>query len=57
MDRDVIRADEKSLLKVGLNIKADGEQPKGRPKQRWCDTLDGELCVIFHPDRVFDRTK
>ena len=53
-----IRANENSLAKIGLNIEVDGKRPKGRPKQRWLDTLDGDLKASrLHPDQAFDRAK
>lgn len=49
----VIRTYENSFAKIGLNIPIDGKQPKCRPKQRWLDTLDGELRTSrLHPDQA-----
>lgn len=42
-----------SIAKIGMNIEVDGKRPKVRPKQRWIDTLDGDLkSVRLHPDKI-----
>ncbi|EYC43524.1 hypothetical protein Y032_0491g2404 [Ancylostoma ceylanicum] len=39
----VLRANEDTICKVGLDLEVPGKQPKGRPKQRWLDTLHADL--------------
>jgi hypothetical protein len=53
-----LRSDDDSLAKTGLNIDIAGKRPKGRPKQRWLDTLHADLqAARLHPDQAFDREK
>ncbi|RCN32831.1 hypothetical protein ANCCAN_21354 [Ancylostoma caninum] len=34
-----------------------GKRPKGRPTQRWLDTVHGDLKTArIHPDQAHDRT-
>lgn len=45
----------RSLAKIGLNSKVDGNQLEDRPNQRLVDTLDNDLKTSrLHP---FDREK
>ncbi|KIH65377.1 hypothetical protein ANCDUO_04303 [Ancylostoma duodenale] len=54
----VLRADSDSVCKVGFNLDVGGKRPKGRPKQRWMDTLHADLKAAgIHPDQAHDRTK
>ena len=54
----VLRADDNSLAQIGLNIDIPGKRPKGRPRQRWLDTLHADLqAARLHPDQAFDREK
>uniref|UniRef100_A0A7I4Y4S3 Reverse transcriptase domain-containing protein n=1 Tax=Haemonchus contortus TaxID=6289 RepID=A0A7I4Y4S3_HAECO len=47
----VLRADEGSVRKIGLNLDVSGRRPRGRPKQRWLDTLHEDLKTVnIHPD-------
>ncbi|VDO19781.1 unnamed protein product [Heligmosomoides polygyrus] len=54
----VLPASGDTVRKIGLNIDVPGKRPKGRPKQRWLDTLHVDLKVAgIHPDQAFDRVK
>ncbi|EYC37026.1 hypothetical protein Y032_0834g2591 [Ancylostoma ceylanicum] len=54
----VLRANEYTICKVGLNLEVPGKRPKGRPKQRWLDTLHVDLKHVgVHPDQAHDRVK
>ncbi|XGW10232.1 hypothetical protein V3C99_012037 [Haemonchus contortus] len=54
----VLRADEGSVRKIGLNLDVSGRRPRGRPKQRWLDTLHEDLKTVnIHPDQAFNREK
>lgn len=45
---------EDSLIKINLNIEVDGELLEDWPKQKWLDTLDGDLKASrLHPDQAF----
>ncbi|VDO85384.1 unnamed protein product [Heligmosomoides polygyrus] len=47
----VLRGKEDSVRKIGLNFEVIGKQPRGRPKQRWADTLHMDLKVAgVHSD-------
>nr|CDJ95465.1 RNA-directed DNA polymerase (reverse transcriptase) domain containing protein [Haemonchus contortus] len=54
----VLRADEGSVRTIGLNLDVSGKRPRGRPKQRWLDTLHEDLKTVnIHPDQAFNREK
>ncbi|EYB87852.1 hypothetical protein Y032_0256g368 [Ancylostoma ceylanicum] len=54
----VLRANEDTICKVGLDLEVPGKRPKGRPKQRWLDTLHADLKHVgVHPDQAHDRAK
>ncbi|EYB91787.1 hypothetical protein Y032_0202g1790 [Ancylostoma ceylanicum] len=54
----VLRANKDTICKVGLNLEVPGKRPKGRPKQRWLDTLHADLKHVgVHPDQARDRVK
>ncbi|VDP17072.1 unnamed protein product [Heligmosomoides polygyrus] len=54
----VLRANDDSVCKIGLNLEVPGKRPRGRPKQRWLDTLHLDLKIAgVHPDQAFDREK
>ncbi|EYC25625.1 hypothetical protein Y032_0011g1303 [Ancylostoma ceylanicum] len=54
----VLRAESGSVCKIGFNLDVTGKRPKGRPKQRWMDTLHVDLKTVgMHPDQAHDRTK
>ncbi|VDO86743.1 unnamed protein product [Heligmosomoides polygyrus] len=56
--RHVLRGEEDSVRKIGLNFEVIGKRPRGRPKQRWADTLHTDLKVAgFHPDLALDRER
>ncbi|VDP10957.1 unnamed protein product [Heligmosomoides polygyrus] len=47
---------ELSVRKIGLNLNVIGKRPRGRPKQRWLDTLHTDLKITgVHPDLALDR--
>ncbi|VDP08233.1 unnamed protein product [Heligmosomoides polygyrus] len=51
----VLRGKEDSVRKIGLNFEVIGKRSRGRPKQRWADTLHMDLKVAgVHPDLALD---
>ncbi|VDO70203.1 unnamed protein product [Heligmosomoides polygyrus] len=51
----VLRGKEDSVGKIGLNFEVIGKRHRGRPKQRWSDTLHMDLKVAgVHPDLALD---
>ncbi|VDO43534.1 unnamed protein product [Haemonchus placei] len=46
-----LHAKNESARKIGLNLNASEERPKGRPKQRWLDTLHGDLKGTVHDEK------
>ncbi|EYC05843.1 hypothetical protein Y032_0080g1396 [Ancylostoma ceylanicum] len=56
--RHVLRANEDTICKVGLDLELPGKRPKGRPKQRWPDTLHADLKHVgVHPDQAHNRAE
>ncbi|KAL6728321.1 hypothetical protein Aduo_010102 [Ancylostoma duodenale] len=54
----VLRANKETVCRVGLDLEVPGKRPKGRPKQRWLDTLHADLKHVgTHPDQAHDRAK
>ncbi|KIH56319.1 hypothetical protein ANCDUO_13501 [Ancylostoma duodenale] len=54
----VLRADNDNICKIGFDLDVSGKRSKGRPKQRWMDTLHADLKVVrIHPDQAHDRAK
>lgn len=54
----VLRASDESVAQKGLQLTVAGTRPSGRPKQRWSDTLHGDLRIAkAHPDQAHDRAK
>ncbi|VDO78660.1 unnamed protein product [Heligmosomoides polygyrus] len=54
----VLRGKEDSVRKIGLEMEMSGKRPRGRPKQRWSDTLHRDLKVAgVHPDLALDRER
>ncbi|VDO69441.1 unnamed protein product [Heligmosomoides polygyrus] len=54
----VLRGEEDSVRKIGLKFEVVGKRPRGRPKQRWSDTLHMDLKVAgVHPDLALDRER
>ncbi|VDP25846.1 unnamed protein product [Heligmosomoides polygyrus] len=54
----VLRANDDTVCKIGLNLEVPGKWPRGRPKQRWLDTLHLDLKIAgVHPDQAIDRGK
>ncbi|VDO60701.1 unnamed protein product [Heligmosomoides polygyrus] len=57
-DGHVLRGNEDSVRKIGLNFEVLGKRPRGRPKQRWADTLHKDFKVAgVHPDLERDRER
>uniref|UniRef100_W6NIV3 Endonuclease-reverse transcriptase n=1 Tax=Haemonchus contortus TaxID=6289 RepID=W6NIV3_HAECO len=51
-----LRAKNDSVRKISLNLDVSGKRPRGRPKQRWLDTLhEDPKAVNIHPDQAFNR--
>ncbi|VDP14558.1 unnamed protein product [Heligmosomoides polygyrus] len=54
----VLRGKEDSVRKIGLELEVSGKRPRGRPKQRWSDTLHMDMIVTgVHPDEAQDRER
>ncbi|VDO74180.1 unnamed protein product [Heligmosomoides polygyrus] len=54
----VLRANDDSVCKIGLNLEVPGKRPGGRPKQYCLDTLHLDLKIAgVHPDQALDREK
>uniref|UniRef100_A0A183F2B7 Reverse transcriptase domain-containing protein n=1 Tax=Heligmosomoides polygyrus TaxID=6339 RepID=A0A183F2B7_HELPZ len=52
----VLRGKEDSVRKIELEV--SGKRPRGRPKQRWSDTLHMDLkAADVHPDLALDRER
>ncbi|VDP59064.1 unnamed protein product [Heligmosomoides polygyrus] len=52
----VLRGKEDSVRKIGLELEVSGKRSRGRPKQRWSDTLHMDMKVIgVHPDEAQDE--
>ncbi|VDP20896.1 unnamed protein product [Heligmosomoides polygyrus] len=54
----VLRGEEDGVRKIGLNFEVIGKRPRGRPKQRWLDTLHADLKITgVYPDLALDRER
>uniref|UniRef100_A0A7I4Z0K6 Transposase n=1 Tax=Haemonchus contortus TaxID=6289 RepID=A0A7I4Z0K6_HAECO len=54
----VLRSNDDSTSKIGLNLDVSGKRPRGRPKQRWLDTLHEDLRrVNIHLEQALNREK
>ncbi|EYC40844.1 hypothetical protein Y032_0594g424 [Ancylostoma ceylanicum] len=54
----VLRASEQSAEKIAYEFEVSGKRPRGRPKQRWTDTLRNDLKIVsLHPDQAHERSK
>ncbi|EYC32407.1 hypothetical protein Y032_0003g1555 [Ancylostoma ceylanicum] len=54
----VLRASEQSVEKIAYEFEVSGKRPRGRPKQRWTDTLRNDLKIVsLHPDQAHERSK
>ncbi|KIH52545.1 hypothetical protein ANCDUO_17354 [Ancylostoma duodenale] len=42
----VLRTDNDSICKIGFDLDVPGKRPKGRPRQRWMDTLHADLKAV-----------
>uniref|UniRef100_A0A914WFQ1 Reverse transcriptase domain-containing protein n=1 Tax=Plectus sambesii TaxID=2011161 RepID=A0A914WFQ1_9BILA len=52
----VLRANDKTVAKMDFALEVSGARPRGRPKQRWTNTLHNDLKVIgLHPDKAPDQ--
>ncbi|KAL6729361.1 hypothetical protein Aduo_000422 [Ancylostoma duodenale] len=52
----VLRASGNKVCRTGFDVDVPGERTKGRPKQRWLDTLHADLKLArIHPDQAHDR--
>ncbi|EYC44370.1 hypothetical protein Y032_0463g1909 [Ancylostoma ceylanicum] len=52
----VLRAKGDKVCRIGYDLEVPGKRPKGRPKQRWLDTLHADLKLArIHPDQAHDR--
>ncbi|VDP15050.1 unnamed protein product [Heligmosomoides polygyrus] len=55
---DVLRGKEDSVRKICLELEESGKRLRGRPKQRWSDTLHKDMKVTgVHPDQALDRER
>ncbi|VDO85208.1 unnamed protein product [Heligmosomoides polygyrus] len=50
----VLRANDDTVCKIGLNLEVPGRRPRGRPKQRWLDTLrlDLKIAGLFPKENI-----
>ncbi|VDP11322.1 unnamed protein product [Heligmosomoides polygyrus] len=55
--RHVLRGEEDSVHKLGLNFEVPGKRPRGRPKQRWADTSQELYVAGVHTDLARDRER
>ncbi|VDP04426.1 unnamed protein product [Heligmosomoides polygyrus] len=54
----VLREKQDSARKIGLELEVSRKRPRGRPKQRWSDTLHMNVKVTgVHPDQAQDRER
>ena len=54
----VLRSADDSVAKVALNSHPEGRRPRGRPKQRWLDTIRYDLRTAnLTPEDAADRVK
>ncbi|VDP60115.1 unnamed protein product [Heligmosomoides polygyrus] len=54
----ILRGKEDSVRNIGFKFEVVGKRPRGRPKQRWSDTLHMDLKVAgIHPDLALDRER
>uniref|UniRef100_A0A914WJ88 Reverse transcriptase domain-containing protein n=1 Tax=Plectus sambesii TaxID=2011161 RepID=A0A914WJ88_9BILA len=52
----VLRADDGTIAMTGFTLEVPGARPRGRPKQRWTNTLHNDLKIAgLHPDKALDR--
>ncbi|KIH59697.1 hypothetical protein ANCDUO_10060 [Ancylostoma duodenale] len=54
----VLRATKQSVEKIAHEFGVPGKRPRGRPTQRWADTLHKDLRIVgLHPDQAHERSK
>ncbi|VDO64047.1 unnamed protein product [Heligmosomoides polygyrus] len=54
----VLHGEEDSVRKIGLKFDVIGTRPRGRPKQRWLDTLHTDLKITgAHLGLALDRER
>ncbi|EYB89277.1 hypothetical protein Y032_0233g3071 [Ancylostoma ceylanicum] len=52
----VLRAEGDKFSKIGYDLDVPGKRPKGRPEQRWLDTLHADFKLAkIHPNQAHDR--
>ncbi|VDP03166.1 unnamed protein product [Heligmosomoides polygyrus] len=52
----ILRANDDTVRKIGLNLEVPGKRPRGRMEQRRLDTLHVHLKMTgVHLDQAFDR--
>ncbi|VDP23804.1 unnamed protein product [Heligmosomoides polygyrus] len=54
----VLRGKEDSVRKIALKLEVVGKRSRGRPKQRWADTLHMDLKAAgVHPNLALDQER
>ncbi|EYB91708.1 hypothetical protein Y032_0203g1848 [Ancylostoma ceylanicum] len=54
----ILRANEDTICEVGIDLEVPGKRPRGRPEQRWLDTLHADLKLVgVHQNEAHDRAK
>ncbi|KIH58746.1 hypothetical protein ANCDUO_11040 [Ancylostoma duodenale] len=54
----VLRATKQSVEKIVHEFEVPGKRLRGRPRQRWADTLHKDLKIVgLHPDQAHERSK
>ncbi|VDO94005.1 unnamed protein product [Heligmosomoides polygyrus] len=52
----LLRTNDDTVRKIGLNLEVPEKRPRGRPKQRWLNKLRLDLNIAgVHLDQAFDR--
>uniref|UniRef100_A0A914WA90 Reverse transcriptase domain-containing protein n=1 Tax=Plectus sambesii TaxID=2011161 RepID=A0A914WA90_9BILA len=54
----VLRAAPDTVASIAYHLEFDGQRPRGRPKQRWQDTINADIKIIhLCSDDALDRAK
>ncbi|EYC43085.1 hypothetical protein Y032_0504g2651 [Ancylostoma ceylanicum] len=54
----VLHAGKDKVSRISFDLEMSCKRPKGRPKQRWLDTIHAELKLTgIHPDQAHDKAK